>query len=112
SGRIRRRAPGRPPGSVSHAATRGSRLFQGVAAPDDLELVPAILRPRCLVVSLRDRALFAVGHRLDARRLDAVADEILLRGGGPAGAEGQAVLVRPALGAVPAGPAAEVWIRR
>src|SRR2546422_10601353 len=93
----------RPPRSTLFPYTTLFRsLFQGVAAPDDLELVPAILRPRCFVVSLRDRALFAVRHRLDARRLDAVAHEILLRGGGPAVAQRQVVPVRPAPRAVPA----------
>src|SRR5256885_2222898 len=73
-----------------------SRLLQGVAAPDDLELVAAILCPRRLVVSLRQRALFTVGHGLDALRLDAVAHEVLLGRGRPAVAEGQVILVRAA----------------
>src|SRR5439155_1068070 len=56
----------------------GSRLFQVLAAGENLELVSAILRPRLLVVSGGERPLLAVGHGLDAARIDAVADDVLL----------------------------------
>src|SRR5256885_14962592 len=61
--------------------------------------------------SLRAGTLLTVGHRLDARRLDAVAYEILLRRRGAAVAEGQVVLVGPALVAVPADADSHVGIR-
>src|SRR6266513_248502 len=56
----------------------GSRLLQVLAAAENLELVPAILRPRVLVVSLGQRPFFAVRHGLDAAAIDAVTDDVLL----------------------------------
>src|SRR5207245_5024130 len=50
----------------------------------------------------RERPLFAVGDRLDAASVDAVARQVLLRRGGAPIAEGQVVFIRPALVAVPA----------
>src|SRR5712691_11738390 len=58
--------------------SKSSRLIQLFAAGQNLDLVPAILGPRILVVALSDRPLLAVGHGLDAARIDAVTDHVLL----------------------------------
>src|SRR6059036_3133184 len=79
-----------------------SRLFQVLAAGENLELVSAILRPRVLVVSGGERPLLAVGHGLDAARIDAVTDEVLLGRRRAPVAERQVVLVGPALVAMAA----------
>src|SRR5205823_2459529 len=63
----------------------GSRLFQVLAAAENLELVAAILRPRVFVVSGSERPLLAVGHGLDTAAIDAVADDVLLGRGGLTG---------------------------
>src|SRR3989475_2769689 len=82
--------------------SRSSRLLQVVAAGQNLELVPAILGPRLLVVTLGDRPLLAVGHGLDAARIDAVTDQVLLGRRRAPVTERQVVFVGPALVAMAA----------
>src|SRR5713101_174221 len=82
--------------------SRSSRLLQVVAAGQNLELVPAILGPRFLVVTLSDRPLLAVGHGLDAARIDAVTDQVLLSRRRAPVTERQVVFVGPALVAMTA----------
>src|SRR5205814_6662061 len=82
----------------------GSRLFQVLAAGENLELVPAILRPRVFVVSGSERPLLAVGHGLDTAAIDAVADDVLLGRRRAPVAERQVVFVGPALVAMAADP--------
>src|SRR5438876_966134 len=79
-----------------------SRLFQALAAGEDFELVAAILRPRVLVVSGGERPLLAVGHGLDAARIDAVTDDVLLGRRRAPVTERQVVFVGPALVAMAA----------
>ena len=81
-------------------ARRFLRAAEVIATAHDVELVAAVLRPRALVVPGDDRPLFTPRLRLDAAGIDAVAHEVLLGGRRPAVAEGQVVLVRPALVAV------------
>src|SRR5439155_75944 len=57
------------------------------------------------------RPLFAVGHRLDATAVDTVAHEVLLGGRRAPVAEGEVVLVRAALVAVPGDADPEVRVR-
>src|SRR5882672_3478708 len=82
--------------------SRSSRLIQLFAAGQNLELVPTILGPRILVVALSDRPLLAVRHGLDAARIDAVTDDVLLGRRRAPVAERQVVFVGPALVAMAA----------
>src|SRR3989441_271606 len=112
SARIRRRAPGRATRTTGGAARVSAlRLLQDVPARDDLELIVAVLRPGLLVVARVERPLFAVGHRLEATAVDAVAHEVLLGGRRAPVAEGEVVLVRAALVAVPGDADPEVRVR-
>src|SRR5207245_10972614 len=100
------RGRGGPPARGAHAPpaprARRSGLLQGVAARQDVDLVAAILGPGLLVVAGIDGPLFAVRHRLDATRVDAVTQEVLLGRRGAPIAQGQVVLVGAALVAVSA----------
>src|SRR5262245_59573857 len=57
---------------------QGTALLLGRAA-GRRELVTAILLPHVLAGALRRRALLAVGDGLDAQRVDAEADEVVVR---------------------------------
>src|SRR5689334_13375498 len=84
--------------------TAASGLPQVVAAGENLELVTAILRPGVFVVPGVDRPFLAVGRGLDPARVDAVTDEVLLGGRGPAVTEREVVFVGAPLVAMPADP--------
>src|SRR6185369_15154261 len=61
----------------------------------------AVLRPRRLVMTRIERTLFAVAHRAHARGVDAERGEVFLRDVRALVAEGEVVLLRAALVAVP-----------
>src|SRR6266853_5223679 len=104
SGRIRRTDRRRRRATGCDATDPSLRLPQGIATAQDLELIRPVRRPRLLGVRGIERPLFAVGRRLDAAGVDAVAHEILLGGSRPTVAEGEVVLVGAALVAMTRDP--------
>src|SRR5215217_8995093 len=71
----------------------GVRNHEVVAARGDLELRATVLRPRRLVVALRDRLLLAARVDDDATRRDPTLHEIIAHGTRTTLAQGHVVLV-------------------
>src|SRR5256886_4684533 len=99
------------PATSPRLRTKALRTAQVITAARDFELIAPVLRPRRFVVAVDERLFFTPRLRLDAAGVDPVRHEVLLRGLGPTVAEGEVVLVRPALVAVTADPDAEIGIR-
>src|SRR5262245_35139515 len=80
-----RTSPFRAQPAASPSARRPAlRTAEVVATADHFEFVAPVLRPRGLVVALRERLLLAPRLGLDPARVDPVAHEILFRGLRPA----------------------------
>src|SRR5207244_8085966 len=71
----------------------------------------AVLGPRLFIMTGVEGTLFAVGRRLDAAGVNAVAHEVLLGRCRAAVAEGEVVLIRAALVTVPADPDPQPRVR-
>src|SRR5262245_5495813 len=64
------------------------------------EMRAAILRPRTLVMTVIERTLFAVAHRVETRRVDAERHQVFLGGVGALLAESEVVRLGATLVAV------------